>query len=306
VLFRSVINLAYRREQTQIPPTLPRGETLPANLVIDFAPIEDSYFADWNHPDPAIQETYAHLRAWAEITASGNLWAWLYPNPWGTGISMLVGNVGRLVTNMRLMHQAGVRGVFTDHSSYIARGGWSELQAQLFYRLSQDIDADADGLADGCDNCPNVPTANGTFSNAGVIAIPDFGAASPYPSAILVSGLAAPVQGLTVTLHGLTHGFPRDISVLLVGPTGINAVLMRFVGDGTDISNIDLTFTDGAPPITEPIVSGTYSPTILASPPPFPAPAPGSPYGHMLSAFNGTDGNGIWELYVLLLSKMKK
>lgn len=49
-----VKTLAYRRSQTQIPPKLPKGESLPDNLVIDFAPIEDCYFADWSHPNPAI------------------------------------------------------------------------------------------------------------------------------------------------------------------------------------------------------------------------------------------------------------
>ncbi len=141
-----VASLAYRRDQTQIPPTLPAGATLPSNLVIDFAPIEDSYFADWSHPDPEIQETYAHLQAWGRIAAPGNLWAWLYPNPWGTGISMPVGNVERLATNLRLMHEAGVDGVFTDHAGYTARSGWSEVQAYLFYALCKDVDADVDAI----------------------------------------------------------------------------------------------------------------------------------------------------------------
>lgn len=141
-----VAMLAYRRDQTQIPPTLPAGATLPANLVIDFAPIEDNYFADWTHPDPAIQETYGHLQSWAQIVAPGNLWAWIYPNPWGSGLSMPVGNVDRLVTNMRLMHEAGVAGVFSDHAGYVARSGWSELQSRLFHALCRDVDTDVDSL----------------------------------------------------------------------------------------------------------------------------------------------------------------
>ena len=141
-----VATLAYRRDQTQIPPTLPAGETLPSNLVIDFAPIEDNYFADWSHPDPEIQETYAHLQAWGEIVAPGNLWAWLYPNPWGTGLSMPVGNVQRLATNMRLMHDAGVAGVFTDHAGAVARSGFSEVQGYLFHALCRDVDVDADAV----------------------------------------------------------------------------------------------------------------------------------------------------------------
>ncbi|MCP5541869.1 MAG: DUF4838 domain-containing protein [Akkermansiaceae bacterium] len=141
-----VKTLAYRRSQTQIPPKLPEGERLPDNLIVDFAPIEDCYFADWTHPDPNIQETFRHLKDWAAITAPGNLWTWMYPNPWGTGNEMPVGNVGRVVTNLRLMHGIGVRGLFLDHNGVNSRGGWSELQAFLVLKLSRDIDADVDAL----------------------------------------------------------------------------------------------------------------------------------------------------------------
>ncbi len=141
-----VKTLAYRRSQSQVPPRLPEGEKLPGNLVIAFAPIEDCYFADWTHPDSKIQETYRHLKDWAAITAPGNLWAWMYPNPWGTGHEMPVGNVERVITNMRLMHKAGVRGIFLDHHGTNSRSGWSELQAFLVLKLSQDIDADTDAL----------------------------------------------------------------------------------------------------------------------------------------------------------------
>lgn len=141
-----VKTLAYRRSQTQVPPRLPEGEKLPKNLVIEFAPIEDCYFADWTHPDPKIQETFQHLKDWSAITAPGNLWAWMYPNPWGTGHEMPFGNVERVITNMRLMHKAGVRGIFLDHHGVNSRSGWSELQAFLVLKLSQDIEADADAL----------------------------------------------------------------------------------------------------------------------------------------------------------------
>jgi len=141
-----VKTLAYRRSQTQIPPRLPKGERLPDNLIIDFAPIEDAYFADWTHPNARIQETLQHLKDWAAITAPDNLWAWMYPNPWGSGHVVPVGNVERVITNMRLMHQAGVRGIFLDHHGVNSRSGWSELQAWLVLKLAQDINADTDAL----------------------------------------------------------------------------------------------------------------------------------------------------------------
>ncbi len=137
-----VKTLAYRREQTQIPPVLPDGGMLPDNLIIDFAPVEDNYFGDWAHPDEMLQETFSHLKGWAEIVPEGNLWAWIYPNPWRTGHTFPVGNVDRLVTNMRLMHELGVAGLWIDHNGHRTRSGFSELQAWLIYKLSQDINLD--------------------------------------------------------------------------------------------------------------------------------------------------------------------
>ncbi|MBT3380220.1 MAG: DUF4838 domain-containing protein [Lentisphaerae bacterium] len=139
-----VKTLAYRRSQTQKPPVLAEGQKLPDNLIISFAPIEDCYFADWTHPDPRIQETYSDLKAWGKITT--HLWAWMYPNPWGTGDAMPVGNVRRVINNMRLMADAGVEGVFTDHNGFLDRAGWSELQSYLLYKLMQDVNCDTDAL----------------------------------------------------------------------------------------------------------------------------------------------------------------
>ncbi|MGC9318125.1 MAG: DUF4838 domain-containing protein, partial [Armatimonadota bacterium] len=136
-----VRTLAYRRSQTQHPIVLPEGETLPDNLIVAFAPIEDNYFADWwNHRDADIQETYADLRGWSDI--AHHLWAWMYPNPWGSGAVMPVGNIERIINNMRLMAYAGVEGVFTDHHGINERSGFYELQSYLILKLMQDVDCD--------------------------------------------------------------------------------------------------------------------------------------------------------------------
>ena len=139
-----VKTLAYRRSQTQKPPTLPAGVRLPENLIISFAPIEDCFFADWNHPDAAVQETYRDLQTWGRITS--HLWAWLYPNPWGSGEVLPVGNLRRNISQMRLMHKAGVEGVFTDHRGANDRSGLSELQGFLIRKLMQDVNCDTDAL----------------------------------------------------------------------------------------------------------------------------------------------------------------
>lgn len=139
-----VQTLAYRRAQTQNPPVLPEGQRLPDNLIIDFAAIEDNFFSDWNHPDERIQETYADLLGWGEVT--DNLWAWLYPVGFGSGYVFPVGEVGRMVTNMRKLHEAGVDGIYWDTAGMHSRAGFTELLMYIGFRLAQDIDQDADAL----------------------------------------------------------------------------------------------------------------------------------------------------------------
>jgi hypothetical protein len=46
------------------------------------------------------------------------------------------------------------------------------------------------------------------------------------------------------------------------------------------------------------LTSGTYRPTDLSEGEALPSPAPGLPYGSELSAYNGTNPNGSWRLYV--------
>jgi len=138
-----VRTLAYRRSQTQFPPVLPGGGRFPENVIIAFAPIEDAYHADWwNHRDADIQDTYRDLLKWRPLTH--HLWAWIYPNPWGTGAVMPIGNVERIVNNMRLMNIAGVEGLFIDHEGINHRNSFHELQEYLLIKLMQDVNCDAD------------------------------------------------------------------------------------------------------------------------------------------------------------------
>jgi len=137
--------LAYRRSQTQKPPVLPEGDKLPDNLIVSFAAIEDCFFADWTHPDPGMQESYQDLVDWAKIV-DRHLWVWVYPNPWGTGAVLPVGNIERLVNSVRKIHEAGGTGVFTDHNGMNERAGLSELQSYVLYKLMQNVDCDADAV----------------------------------------------------------------------------------------------------------------------------------------------------------------
>jgi uncharacterized repeat protein (TIGR01451 family) len=125
---------------------------------------------------------------------------------------------------------------------------------------------------------------------------------TPYPSQISVSGLTGVVSKVTVTLSNMSHSFPSDLEMLLVGPDGQDTVLMATAGGAYAVTNVTLTFDDAAAstlPRNAQIVSGTDKPSDFAIALPFPSPAPAQPYTSALGVFDGTSPNGIWNLYVL-------
>lgn len=148
-----------------------------------------------------------------------------------------------------------------------------------------------------------------TFSNTNPIVIPNAlvtqGPGSLYPSPITVAG-AGPLASLTITLSNFSHAYADDIDVLLVGPTGLNILLMSDCGGLNPFSSLNLIFSASALlslSDTTALASGSYLPTNFDAPfdvDSFAAPAPlTGPYGSSLAAFNGTNPNGVWRLYVL-------
>jgi hypothetical protein len=145
-------------------------------------------------------------------------------------------------------------------------------------------------------DCPNPCGASGQ-------------AASLYPSTITVSGLTGVVERVSVKLNGFTHGFPADVDMLLVSPSGRKVVIMSDFGAGSPgVSNINVTLDDyAASPVPStvagntgrPFVSGTYRPSNSGTTDQFPAPAPAGPFAYSLSQFNGDDPNGTWSLYIM-------
>ena len=99
----------------------------------------------------------------------------------------------------------------------------------------------------------------------------------------------------------MSHTFPGDIDVLLVGPGGQNAIIMSDVGGGADVTGVTLTLDDAAAsqPAGSPLVTGTFKPTNVGTSDAWPAPAPAPSGGSPLSVFNGTSPNGTWSLYVV-------
>lgn len=152
--------------------------------------------------------------------------------------------------------------------------------------------------------------AQTTFSNNTSIDIPKNtvlqGPASLYPASIVVSGVGTSLTNLNVTFLNLSHAYPDDIDVLLVGPGGQNVLLMSDCGGFLPISGLNLIFSDAATASLgdeSQLASGTFKPTnydanfMVDS---FASPAPNTgPYGSTLAGFNGTDPNGVWNLYVL-------
>lgn len=146
-----------------------------------------------------------------------------------------------------------------------------------------------------------LPGLNANFVNAALITIPASGTegpAAPYPSIINVADLSGIVTRATVTVSNLTHTFPKDMDLLLVGPDGTRVVLMAAAGNSA-ISGVTLTFDDASlnfPPPSGQIPSGTYHPSryFLEDLP----GAPPQPYSTNLASFNGANPNGAWSLFV--------
>lgn len=140
-----------------------------------------------------------------------------------------------------------------------------------------------------------------TFSSRGGIAITNSSnnqKASPYPSAITVSGVAGTVKKIRVKLNNYSHPYPSDVGVYLVGPRGQNIVLMNNVGGDIPVSGSNLVLDDAGALLATPGTSGTYRPTDYGTYRVF-VDAPAKSYDTRLSIFNGIDPNGQWQLYVM-------
>jgi subtilisin-like proprotein convertase family protein len=127
------------------------------------------------------------------------------------------------------------------------------------------------------------------------------GVASPYPQNIVKSGIVGKVTDVNVSFTGLSHTFPDDLDVLLVGPQGQKVMLMSDACGSGDINNFLYTFDDEA---SQPQTDGGTCFPIGVQPVDYqpgenlPAPAPAGPYGTSLSVFDMVSPNGTWQLFI--------
>ena len=144
-----------------------------------------------------------------------------------------------------------------------------------------------------------------TFVNSAEIIINDLavnqGRATPYPSQINVNCIFGTVYKVTLTLHGLSHGNPDDIDMLLVGPGGQAVKVMSDAGGFFPVENVTLTLDQLAAqtlPDEGQIISGSYVPANYEEIDNFLPPAP-TVYAANLLAYNGISPNGTWSLYIV-------
>jgi hypothetical protein len=135
---------------------------------------------------------------------------------------------------------------------------------------------------------------------AGLITFPAGGIGTPYPSTCTISGAGAAVTDVNLVLGGVAHERPDDIDLLLVGPQGRSAIVMSDVGGSLDAIAVNLLLDDEAPtalPDGSPLLPGTFRPANYGgAADTWPAPAP-VPSGNVsLSAFDGTNPNGVWKV----------
>jgi subtilisin-like proprotein convertase family protein len=127
------------------------------------------------------------------------------------------------------------------------------------------------------------------------------GPASPYPFAIPVSGKVGKVADLNVVLSGVTQQFMEDLDILLVAPNGAKALILSDRCVSAFVTNNTYTLDDEAAtafPTGATCPSGTYQPADTGAGDTFAAPAPAGPYTPALSAFDGLDPNGTWNLFI--------
>jgi subtilisin-like proprotein convertase family protein len=139
------------------------------------------------------------------------------------------------------------------------------------------------------------------------VAIPGTGTSGPasfYPATRTVSGQEGLITDLNVNIDGIWHQHPDDLDLLLVGPQGQKVILMSDACGSFGVKALGWLWDDEAP-APMPDGDGTnicgarsHRPADYEPGDAWPTPAPPGPYSTSLSAFDRTNPNGEWRLWV--------
>lgn len=136
-----ITTLAYRKDQSEKPPA--GIEKMPDNFVPVFAPIDDNFAQDWNHPDN--RETFENLKRWKKLCR--NVLIWYYPSSYGSTIPTPEGNLERFANDIKLLKEIGITGFVAEHDVGVPEMiGFSELLSYAGLQLFQDCDKPLDVL----------------------------------------------------------------------------------------------------------------------------------------------------------------
>ncbi|MFN6963200.1 MAG: Calx-beta domain-containing protein [Pyrinomonadaceae bacterium] len=301
-----------------------------------------STFAGWSGACSGTGSCVVTMTSAANVTATFNTTVTTmqfdsasYSGAEGTAVTVTVTRAGNLSVTSTINY-ATANGTATSGACGSAGVDYLAASGQLSFAAGETsktftVTLCTDALSESTPETINLALSGATGGSAGtpaaaVISILDaageFVNMTPYTIAnngtgtmgdISVSGYATGgVQGVRVTLYGVTHSNPDDLDILLVDPSGSRKfVLMGDVGGSTPVSSVTLTFEDGAAvsmPDAGPIMNGqNYKPTTCVAPVSDFAGAPASPYAEpgcsstgatLNGTFSGFNPNGVWKLYV--------
>lgn len=147
-------------------------------------------------------------------------------------------------------------------------------------------------------------TVTRTFTQSRDITISSSGSATPdFPSRLTVRGLRrGEVLDVDLRLRGFSHQIPYDVDILLVKGDR-TAIVFSDVGGSTAATDLNITLDDEASTaLTKDgqLANGVFRPTNVYDfeDDPFPPPAPAHDGASALTAFDGLNPNGAWQLFV--------
>ncbi|MFH0795520.1 MAG: DUF4838 domain-containing protein [Candidatus Omnitrophota bacterium] len=139
-----ISTIAYRRAQTEVPP---QNITLPENVIIIFAPIDNNFGAPFE--DQSNEETFENIKAWTSATK--HLWVWYYTNPYCEVLP--IGNLENTAKDFRFFRKIGVEGFFLQHDAGVAESyRLADLQTWLLTKLMWNPDQNFNTLIEDFTN----------------------------------------------------------------------------------------------------------------------------------------------------------